>query len=219
MWYGPCLPLWLAPPRPHPVSFRLLNFKAPNGVQAGKGQPCLIIRLENLRFVREIMRVGIHRSIPILHVLIPSMHSRPVPASAKTTYYWRKHIPRRHAHCGRVDSQVVCSHPRLDMWIRNMYLCHCIFCGRAQVSVANASEIRPVPHPVFHNAHVEHAPRILFWAPGGKRVAVGTSLPSAPSGAGGGDRPAAAHDCSTERPLLPSGEIVPSLIRLAPVFS
>ena len=121
-------PCGLAPPRPHPVSFRFLNFKAPKGVQAGKGQPCLIIRLENLRFAREITRVGSHRSIPTLHVLIPSMHSRPVPASAKTTYYWRKHIPRRHAHCGRVDSQVACAHPRLDMWIRNMYFCHCIFC-------------------------------------------------------------------------------------------
>ena len=68
---------------PHPAPFRFLNFKAPNGVQAGKGQPCSIIRPANLRLVGEIMMVGIHRSIPILHVRIPSIHARPVPASAQ----------------------------------------------------------------------------------------------------------------------------------------
>jgi len=139
---------------PHPVPFRFLNFKAPNGVQAGKGQPCSIIRPANLRFVGEIMMVGIHRSIPILHVRIPSIHARPVPASAQTTYPRRKHIPRRHAHCGRLDSHVVCSNPRLDMWIRNMYLCQLGSEDRVIFSVRNvhsqsAFPIRARGFPIF----------------------------------------------------------------------
>ena len=98
----------------------------------------------------------IHRSIPILHVRIPSMQSRPVPASAQTTYHWRKHIPRRHAHGGRVDSHVVCSNPKLDVWVQNIYMRQFADEERVLFSVRNVHSqsafplwARGFPIPIF----------------------------------------------------------------------